>query len=256
MRSRACSRRRPSSPSLSSPCRRRLQREGHARRHLRRAADVRQPHQGVPAHADAAHAGVRVNLYWGSAPAERAGSGSPSGGRRTPPIPTTRPTTGRSTTARSVSLSGTGSRCCSRSTARPAGRTAAGHQRPADADDGPPQLRLRGGKAVQRHLTPARHRSAYAAPLPAVRMWLAWNEPNNPVFLRRSTGSGTGAGSIQSAVDYARICTAVYAGRQATLLEARRSVAGSPLRAATTRRGRAGRRCRRWRSSARPSAPG
>jgi Glycosyl hydrolase catalytic core len=53
--------------------------------------------------------------------------------------------------------------------------------------------------------------------LPSVRDWLAWNEPNNPLFLKpqfRRTASGW---AIQSAVDYAKICAAVYNGVHATL---------------------------------------
>ncbi|MFL5929556.1 MAG: hypothetical protein ACJ77E_21710 [Gaiellaceae bacterium] len=53
--------------------------------------------------------------------------------------------------------------------------------------------------------------------LPAVRDWLAWNEPNNPLFLApqyRRTAKGW---TIQSAADYAKICTAVYNGVHATL---------------------------------------
>jgi putative glycosyl hydrolase len=53
--------------------------------------------------------------------------------------------------------------------------------------------------------------------LPAVREWLAWNEPNNPLFLTpqyRKTAVGP---KIQSAVDYAKICNAVYNGVHATL---------------------------------------
>jgi hypothetical protein len=59
---------------------------------------------------------------------------------------------------------------------------------------------------------------AYAAPLPAVRMWLAWNEPNNPVFLRKQYRKRKGRWVVQSAVDYAKICNAVYAGVKTTLL--------------------------------------
>jgi hypothetical protein len=53
--------------------------------------------------------------------------------------------------------------------------------------------------------------------VPAVKEWLAWNEPNNPVFLipqYRKTAKGW---TIQSAVDYAKICAAVYGGVHATL---------------------------------------
>jgi hypothetical protein len=55
-------------------------------------------------------------------------------------------------------------------------------------------------------------------PLPAVRMWLAWNEPNNPVFLQPQYKRVDGRWVVQSARDYARICAAVYRGVHATLL--------------------------------------
>jgi Glycosyl hydrolase catalytic core len=48
--------------------------------------------------------------------------------------------------------------------------------------------------------------------LPAVRDWLAWNEPNNPVFLTpqyKRSGSGW---VIESAVNYGHICNAIYNG--------------------------------------------
>jgi Glycosyl hydrolase catalytic core len=60
--------------------------------------------------------------------------------------------------------------------------------------------------------------ASYAAPLPAVRLWLAWNEPNNPVFLRKQYRKVRGRWVIQSAVDYAKICNAVYSGVKTTLL--------------------------------------
>ncbi len=62
--------------------------------------------------------------------------------------------------------------------------------------------------------------------LPPVRMWAAWNEPNNPIFLSpqyRRAGSGW---AIQSAVDYARICDAVYRGVHSTLLGAEKVACG------------------------------
>jgi hypothetical protein len=58
----------------------------------------------------------------------------------------------------------------------------------------------------------------YAAPLPAVRLWLAWNEPNNPVFMRNQYRKRGGRWVIQSAVDYAKICNAIYSGVKTTLL--------------------------------------
>jgi Glycosyl hydrolase catalytic core len=60
--------------------------------------------------------------------------------------------------------------------------------------------------------------SDYAAPLPAVRHWLAWNEPNNPVFLRRQYRKRGRGWVIQSAADYAKICNAIYSGVKGTLI--------------------------------------
>jgi hypothetical protein len=47
--------------------------------------------------------------------------------------------------------------------------------------------------------------------LPAVKKWLAWNEPNNPVWLQQSRG-----GRFISPRTYAQICNAVYQGVHAT----------------------------------------
>jgi len=49
-------------------------------------------------------------------------------------------------------------------------------------------------------------------PLPAVKMWTAWNEPNNPVFLAPQYKRVGKTWRVQSAYDYARICNAVYTG--------------------------------------------
>lgn len=54
------------------------------------------------------------------------------------------------------------------------------------------------------------------ARLPAVRAWIAWNEPNNPVFLTpqyRRVGSHW---VVASAVAYAKICNAIYTGVHST----------------------------------------
>jgi hypothetical protein len=58
--------------------------------------------------------------------------------------------------------------------------------------------------------------------IPAVKEWLAWNEPNNPVFLVPQYKRTAKGWTIQSAVDYAKICTAVYNGVHATLATAER----------------------------------
>jgi hypothetical protein len=50
------------------------------------------------------------------------------------------------------------------------------------------------------------------ARLPAVHLWGAWNEPNNPVFLTPQYKYVKGKWVVQSAIDYAHICEAVYAG--------------------------------------------
>ena len=49
-------------------------------------------------------------------------------------------------------------------------------------------------------------------PLPAVKMWTAWNEPNNPVFLQPQYKKVKGKWMVESAYNYARICNAIYAG--------------------------------------------
>ena len=48
--------------------------------------------------------------------------------------------------------------------------------------------------------------------LPPVRFWLAWNEPNNPAFLLPQFVKQDGKWVMQSAIDYAKICNAVYSG--------------------------------------------
>ena len=54
--------------------------------------------------------------------------------------------------------------------------------------------------------------------LPAVRYWLAWNEPNNPVFLKPQFQRVGQTWVYKAAQDYAKICAAVYSGVHATML--------------------------------------
>ena len=75
-----------------------------------------------------------------------------------------------------------------------------------------------------------RYSGSYVGPdgrtLPAVREWLAWNEPNNPVFLTpqyRKTAKGWVMASAQA---YAQICNAVYDGVHGTLLASERVACG------------------------------
>src|SRR5262249_48176753 len=66
-------------------------------------------------------------------------------------------------------------------------------------------------------------------PLPAVHLWLAWNEPNDPIFLMpqyRKVGKNKYV--IQSARDYARICNAVVTGVHSTLLRGEKVAGGAP----------------------------
>jgi Glycosyl hydrolase catalytic core len=48
--------------------------------------------------------------------------------------------------------------------------------------------------------------------LPRVNLWIAWNEPNNPVFLKPQYRRTSRGWTIQSGRDYAKICNAVVQG--------------------------------------------
>ena len=58
--------------------------------------------------------------------------------------------------------------------------------------------------------------------LPAVRHWLAWNEPNNPNWLQQTSG-----GRFVSPRSYARICTAVWQGVHFTNFAGERVACGA-----------------------------
>ena len=63
--------------------------------------------------------------------------------------------------------------------------------------------------------------------LPAVRHWLAWNEPNNPVFLKPQWKRYRGSWRPQSAFDYAKICSAVWVGVHSTRLRGEKVACGA-----------------------------
>ena len=63
--------------------------------------------------------------------------------------------------------------------------------------------------------------------LPAVRYWLAWNEPNNPIFLRPQWKMVSRKWRVQAAYDYAKICSAIYAGVKATRLAGQKVACGA-----------------------------
>jgi Glycosyl hydrolase catalytic core len=63
--------------------------------------------------------------------------------------------------------------------------------------------------------------------LPSIRRWLAWNEPNNPVFLKPQWKMVKRKWRAQSAYDYAKICSAVYAGVKSTRLAGQKVACGA-----------------------------
>ena len=75
-----------------------------------------------------------------------------------------------------------------------------------------------------------RYSGRYKAPdgrtLPAVRHWLAWNEPNNPIFLRPQFRIVRGKAVMQAAIDYAKICNAVVKGVRTTSIGAMKVACG------------------------------
>jgi hypothetical protein len=54
--------------------------------------------------------------------------------------------------------------------------------------------------------------SASQLPLPKVTMWTAWNEPNNPLWLTPQYKRVGSTWRVESALQYAKICNAVYSG--------------------------------------------
>ncbi len=62
--------------------------------------------------------------------------------------------------------------------------------------------------------------------LPAVRHWLAWNEPNNPVFLRPQWKMVARKWRVQAAYDYTKICGAISSGVHATRLAGEKVACG------------------------------
>jgi hypothetical protein len=65
-----------------------------------------------------------------------------------------------------------------------------------------------------------------ARALPAVRYWLAWNEPNNPVFLKPQWKMVKRQWRPQSAYDYAKICSAVWVGVHSTHIKGEKVACG------------------------------
>jgi hypothetical protein len=62
--------------------------------------------------------------------------------------------------------------------------------------------------------------------IPAVKLWTAWNEPNQPFQLFPQYRRVRGRWVIQSAIDYAKICNSIYTGIKTTLISGERVACG------------------------------
>jgi hypothetical protein len=63
--------------------------------------------------------------------------------------------------------------------------------------------------------------------LPPVKLWLAWNEPNLSIGLKHQYRRVGGRWVMQSAVDYTKICNAVYGGVHRTLIRGEKVACGA-----------------------------
>ena len=91
--------------------------------------------------------------------------------------------------------------------------------------------------------------------LPAVRDWLAWNEPNNPLFLSRSSAGRRAAGRSRARSTTQRSVLPSTTESTRRSHPASGSGAASPRRAGTTTRTAPARPCLRSRSSVRSRRP-
>src|SRR4051794_29720006 len=62
--------------------------------------------------------------------------------------------------------------------------------------------------------------------LPPVRLWLAWNEPNNPLFLTPQYRRDGTKWRVQSASEYAKICRAIVSGVHGSYIAGERVACG------------------------------
>ena len=86
-----------------------------------------------------------------------------------------------------------------------------GHQGPRVAPTSPVPLRQFASAAALRYSGTFLD-TASGRILPRVSLWLAWNEPNNSVFLRPQFARVNGRWQFAAAAAYARICNAIYTG--------------------------------------------
>jgi len=61
-----------------------------------------------------------------------------------------------------------------------------------------------------------------AQPIPKVSMWTAWNEPNNPIWLTPQYKRVGNTWRVESALQYAKICNAIYSGIHDVLISPER----------------------------------
>ena len=159
--------------------------------------------------------------------------------------PATPPTTGRSTTATAFYAAANGIKLLFSITGTPAwangGQARTGRRRTTR------DLRDFAYAAATRYS--GTYVGTTAERCPAVRLWAAWNEPNNPVFLRPQFVRSGGKWVIQSAIDYAKICNAVYDGVHATLVKGEQVACGVTAPRGNNNPASARRRSRRSRSS-------
>src|SRR5262249_9216467 len=64
-------------------------------------------------------------------------------------------------------------------------------------------------------------------PLPPIRMWLAWNEPNNPVFIQPQFKKQGKRYVVYSPVVYAKMCNAIVTGVHATRISGEKVACGA-----------------------------
>ncbi len=63
--------------------------------------------------------------------------------------------------------------------------------------------------------------------LPPVKLWMAWNEPNLSIGLKQQYRRVGGRWVMQSAIDYTKICNAIYGGVHRTLIRGEKVACGA-----------------------------
>ena len=63
--------------------------------------------------------------------------------------------------------------------------------------------------------------------LPPVKLWMAWNEPNLSIGLKQQYRRVGSRWVMQSAIDYTKICNAIYGGVHRTLIRAEKVACGA-----------------------------